>query len=223
MMTNNQLPEVGTKLEIELLETLNVNKKEKLISQVIDTISENCLLVGIPISKGTIRPISIRDEIKLIYTKKGMASYGFKVRVTDRGKKGNIPYLKVVKISEIEKVQRRDYYRLDMVLNVEIHINNDRGEVIKVIEGLSKDISGGGIRVLCKEPIDKGTIIELVIKNENEPIKVIANVLRCSLYEEVYSQYEIGLAYKDISINNREKIVKFIFDAQRKMRKKGLI
>ncbi|WP_176461604.1 flagellar brake protein [Anaeromicrobium sediminis] len=222
-MTNNQMPEVGTKLEIELLETLNINKKEKLISQVIDIISENCLLVGIPISKGTIRPISVKDEIKLIYTKKGTASYGFKVQVIDRGNKGNIPYLKVIKISDIEKVQRRDYYRLDMVLNVEMHINNDRGEIIKVIEGLSKDISGGGIRVLCKEPIYKGTIIELIIKSEKEPIKVIAEVLRCTLYEELYSQYEVGLKYKDISVNNREKIVKFIFDTQRKMRKKGLI
>jgi c-di-GMP-binding flagellar brake protein YcgR len=217
------MPEVGTKLEIELLETLNINKKERLISQVIDTISENCLLVGIPISKGTIRPISIRDEIKLIYTKKGTGFYGFKARVIDRGNKGNIPYLKVIKTSEIDKIQRRDYYRLDMVLNVEMHINNDKGDVVKVVEGLSKDISGGGIRVLCKEPVQKGTIIELFIKNGDKPIKVIAKVLRCNLYEEIYSQYEVGLAYKDISINNRERIVKFIFDAQRKMRKKGLI
>lgn len=219
-MTNNKMPDIGNKLEIELMYS---NIKERLISQVIDIVSDKTLLIGIPISKGNIIPISIRDEINLTYNKKNIANYGFKAKVIDRGSKAGVFYLKVQRVSDINKIQRRDYFRLDIVLNVEVNVKNDSNEILGQIHALSKDISGGGLKLISKEPIKKGLKVDVVIKGKDKIINIDAKVLRCVLDEEVEGKYEIGLKYGDKNVNAREDIVKFIFDEQRKMRKKGLI
>jgi c-di-GMP-binding flagellar brake protein YcgR len=95
----------------------------------------------------------------------------------------------------------------------------------KVISVLTKDISGGGLRVISKEALKVGSIVETSIEAEKETFVVRGQILRCAPYEDEGSKYnfDIGISLKDVSEKVRETIISFIFDYQRKMRKKGLI
>lgn len=222
-MRKTDLPNIGDKINIELIDNKTTSENKKLVSQIIDIIDDDSILIAIPIFQNVITPISVGEIIKISYSKKNLGVYGFKGKIVGRKNISDISHMKVERIGEIFRVQRREFYRLEVLLNTQIKTIDLQNRDEKIIFALTKDISGGGLRVISKDELKVGSFVQIKIENNNQTINVQGEILRCVPYEESDYKFELGIIFKDIGEKVREQIVSFIFEHQRKLRKKGLI
>jgi len=92
-------------------------------------------------------------------------------------------------------------------------------------KGLTRDISGGGTCLVLAEGIERGKYIECELQlSENKIVKFYGSIIRSRKSDiDSKSRYELGVEFYDIDDRSREAIISFIFEEQRKLRKKGLI
>ncbi|ABY94888.1 MULTISPECIES: flagellar brake protein [Thermoanaerobacter] len=204
----NLLP--GQKLRIGLN-----NGKTMYSSQVQDISKNGTILIDTPVYSGHLVPVRIGSIIQVIYfTKQGL--FTFYAKVLNRFS-GKLALLEIMPISSVERLQRRQYFRLEKVIPFTYTIIGEEED--KVYKGLIQDISGGGLKCKVDKKLEVGTVINCVFTLDQE-ITVSGKVVR---YEELLEKgYEIGVCYVDIDEKVREKIISYIFEEQRKSRQKGI-
>ncbi|MEW5947625.1 MAG: flagellar brake protein [bacterium] len=127
----------------------------------------------------------------------------------------------------VEKVKPRSYYRLAVQAPLQFRIMRD--EVTPISEfkqATTQDISGGGLMIETKTPIQKDTLIEINLKlpGGDDPVNAIARV--GFVKTERRGHDEITLAGAEFSIieeKYRDRIIKFIMDVQRNLVKRGIM
>ncbi|WP_028991706.1 flagellar brake protein [Thermoanaerobacter thermocopriae] len=199
----------GQKLKIGL------DKETIIYSSQVQDISENgTILIDAPGYSGDLVPMRIGSIIQVIYfTKQGLFTFYAKVLNSFYGK---LALLEIMPISGVERLQRRQYFRLEKVIPFTYTIN---GEEDKVYKGFIQDISGGGLKCKVDKKLEIGTIINCVFTLDQE-ITITGKVVR---YDELPEKgYEVGICYVNISEKVREKIISYIFEEQRKSRQKGI-
>ena len=94
----------------------------------------------------------------------------------------------------------------------------DRGNFEK---GITKDISGGGICLCTNAKPEYGWFVEGWLAL-NERIKFTGRVVRViNVYDRGKYNYDVGIEFVEIANMDRERVIGFIFDEQRKLLKKG--
>lgn len=210
---------IGDNIEIEIDKG---NSFLNMKSNVVKVISDTVIAVSAPIHNGKIYPVAIGSNINIVFNKESKGRFYFMGEVTDRQKRDNITLLIVQKNSDIRHFQRRDFYRLNILLNIDIHII-ENGALVKTIPAISKDISGGGIRIITKEKLEKHTSVKCSIVLDGELIEPIGKIIRCNPVPESIIKYDVGISFAAIDKKTRSKIISFVFKNQRKIIKKGLI
>lgn len=86
------------------------------------------------------------------------------------------------------------------------------------------DISGGGVRLQCGSGLDAGSLIELSMKlfvdGEQKPIQCMAKVVTSLKSKGGNLSVDLRCEYEDIGRVQREIVVKFVYEEQkRRMRK----
>ncbi len=221
-MTENisSIIEIGKNIEIEI--NKDVDSSIFLKSNVLETFKNNVISITSPIYKGNIYPISQGDNVKIIFYKKDTGKFYFLGEVIKRQKKDNLYILYIACNSKIRKDQRRNYYRLNTLLSIKINILN--GDIEKEsIPCLARDISGGGLGIICKEKIPYGTMVKCIIPLDDSVVNSIGKVVRCKAVPDSIIKYDIGIEFETLDETIRTQIISFIFNKQRKLRKKGLI
>mgnify|MGYP000998801311 CR=1 FL=1 len=209
---------IGEKLEIQPVVGENSKSlKHKITSQLID-IKNEVLYVSNPIRSGVSYPLHKNEKIKVIFYRDDKGIYSFIAEVIQR-LSTNFPVYKIKPLSEPEKIQRRYYYRLQILTKVLVkNLNEDTWT-----ETLTKDLSGGGFRVVSSKKFDEGEILECNIKlDKDKEVNVACEVIRVVKNFET-NEYDISMKYVDISEATRNEIIAFIFKKQRELRQKGLI
>ncbi len=240
----NTVLSLGDKLEL-------VRKNhEPYKSKLLDFKENGTLCIAMPIENGRLIPLSVGESYMVqFYTARGM--YRGNGTITDRYRVKNIFMLEVELVGELEKLQRREYYRLSCILDITYRAfsekelllrtllnqnsfekEEDREEVENELAGVSFhwnpavmiDISGGGIRFqsqLKQEKGDRLTIkFPLFTQNGVKHFSLYANVITSRKVEQLSGTYEHRAAFVDISREERESIVRYIFDEDRKRRRK---
>jgi len=215
----SSLVKAGNRIEIEIEEA---GSSIRMKSDVIKVTGNNTIAVSSPIYKGKIYPISNGSKINIIFYKKNTGKFYFLGEVVKKDHKNNLSILYIKKISDIFRLQRRSYFRLSIVLNLNIDIV-ENGTVIKSIPAISKDISGGGLRIICKEKVKEGILVSCNIPIDDEQVKIKGKIVRCKAISDSINKHDIGIEFVSIDEKIRTKIISFIFDKQRKLIKKGLI
>lgn len=206
-----------------------------LVSQVYDIIDETQLKIAMPIVEGRVIPLPVNDRFDVcFFTSGGLYKSGF--TVIERYKENGLYILVVELIYELKKYQRRQYYRFECVMEVdyikvdEEFLNQELSEYIveeKFDEtpknrGIVMDISGGGIRFASEENLEKNSVIliklNLVLSNNQKLKIVMGKVLSSNKVRNNSGMYEQRIEYCDIEGSVREKIIKYIFEQERKMR-----
>ncbi|MCT4545406.1 MAG: flagellar brake protein [Vallitalea sp.] len=216
---------LGDKIEITKtrFNTNKTYKNDKKYISIIQDIDEDEIVISAPIENGKIIPLEIGSSYILdIYTSGGL--FKCKASVARRYKKNNLYFIVFEIKSEMVKSQRRQYYRLSCVLPIAFtNIQEDNW-----YEGLIIDISGGGLRFNSKYKIDINDElkckIKLDINNVVHDIEVKGRVILSQIIDFETMRYETRIKFYDIFNEDREKIIKFIFEEDRKRRKrrKGL-
>ncbi|WP_053957418.1 flagellar brake protein [Inediibacterium massiliense] len=220
-MKNKILPKLGTKIQIEWIDVQKTNDMKYLTSKIMDMIDEDTMIIATPTYKNITAPIPVDAQIKISYFKQNLGIYGFRAKIIERKNDQGWSYLKVKRMGAVFRIQRRDFYRLAVVLSGKLTIKEKgRGEKIAF---LTKDISGGGLRAIIKEEIEKGSIVEIDLLIDEKLVFARGEILRCISSDETKGDYDIGIAFKEIDEKDREQIISFIFETERKMRQRGLV
>jgi len=215
---------LGTKLELELYDANRDRIVPTLISQFEAILPDGSMEILSPIMEGRIYPIRRGTHLNVIYEKNGNL-FTFASQALDRRFEGNVHLLRIMPLSEEEQIQRRYFFRFKCVRDVEYRIfahsetmEEERGDFK---EGITKDISGGGICLCTDIKPEIGWYVEGRLKI-HQAIPFIGQVVRViNVHDHGKYNYEVGIEFVEITNMNRERIISYIFEEQRKLLKKG--
>lgn len=229
----------GNRVEIQAADRVNYidddEKKKVYQSQVLDVLSEDRFEIRMPMeqSKLILLPVNTEHEV-FFYTSSGV--YQCLANVVDRYKTENQFVLLMELSSSLRKFQRREYYRLSCALDMEARLLKEEeidalglqidflDRKIPLQHNIIVDISGGGMRfvgeqvyepeslIFCKYKLDRGGKIK--------EYELIAKVLMVRQLEGKPGSYEHRAHYINIDTAEREEIIRFIFEQERKNRKR---
>lgn len=215
---------LGNKLEVELYDSSNERIKLLLVSQFERFLPDGSMEILAPIHGGRIYPVHRGAEMDIIFERKGEL-YKFRATALERWIEGNIYLLRIMPKSGEEHLQRRNFFRFSCLLDVRLRMfetrdtrEEDRGKYTKAI---TKDISGGGLCLLTNQKPVLGWFVEgdLDIGSNLHFIGRIVRVI--DIHDKGKFRYEAGIEFVDINEKDRQKVISFIFESQRKLLKKG--
>jgi c-di-GMP-binding flagellar brake protein YcgR len=211
---------VNSRLEIEI--------DGKIYKSNIQDLSEDYIGINIPVNNHKYIVLKKGDKINVVYYL-GKDIYRFNTVVTGR-KIEKILIIMIRKPEEIEIVQRRNFVRVPLILNVlcaVVPVKKDfsnPGEQVEVFNAYSLDLSGGGMKISvdnklkCK--VSAGDTIMVTIPMEDDSLTVKGKVVRIDRNSDK-SRIIFGLNFVDLDKINRERIIKLLFQVMRKNIEKG--
>ncbi len=206
------------------------------MSKVMDITSDDRIEVLMPYEKGRIVLLPVDGEYSLcFYSTKGL--FQCFCRIVDRYRSDNMYILVLDLTSELAKLQRREYYRFSCALELKSRLctpeevdafEKNRRYLVDPGENLQKsvvvDISGGGLRFVANFSYEEGNTIYCSYRlpgNANDKeYEMLCNVLKVTELESRPGLFEHRIQYIYIDENSREDIIHFIFEEERKIRKK---
>jgi len=208
--------EINQKLEIEVLSGAY---QGNYLSKVADFLEAGIIITGL-YREGAPLPIRLNQTVNVYYTT-DRAAFKFESEILKRTNKP-IPLLLIEKSDSVKRIQRRDYFRLDVTGKVDVYkMIDDHSYPKKISAARLLDISGGGIQMQLKNKLNKGEEILLSLKNILAPKKFIKSKI-VRIHRENDELYNYGVQFMEIEDEQREEVIQWIFAYQRKSRKKGL-
>jgi hypothetical protein len=109
---------------------------------------------------------------------------------------------------EAERVQRRNFVRMDAVLPIKV-ISLEKG--VKAGETTTVNVSGNGVLINDKWrlPMGMDVRIELMLEPGGEPMRALGRVVRYS------SDVEKGIRIESIAATDEDRLIKFIRERER--------
>lgn len=243
---------VGDKVDV--LRWVNTAEEKgeptSLASRVLDLEGERNIRISMPLDKTRIVPLEPGEIYPLyFYTAKGI--YTAKCSVAGRYQENNVGVLVMELVSEPERLQRRQFYRVACVMDVRAKSLSDR-ELKEVEEleqdertgplllerfldrasgtdgsweeGIVTDISGGGVCFTSRRSKNKGDVIllrmELVNGAEKREHRLLAQVISSEEIVTKPGYYENRSEFVRIQEPDREEIIHFVFEEDRKRRRR---
>ena len=229
----------GDRLELVLIndkifKTTSDEEKKVYVTKVLDISEDDDMvqaLMPIEKTKLILLPEGARYEASF-FCKKGI--YGCIVKVIKRYKSNNLFLVDLEPLSELKKQQRREFYRLDCVIGMntrqltdkEVKEYRDRRDASLLASPEDKsvivDISGGGLRFVSAEHYEVGKCIYcrfVISSNETErTMGVIMKLLATKPVVNNPKNTEYRGNFYELNNVDRELIIKYIFEEQRKLR-----
>lgn len=130
------------------------------------------------------------------------------------------PICELINVSTFQKIQRRNYVRMPVQIDVEFALVNYNVKG----EGILLDISGGGALLITPQILPLGTELFLNFNLDDankEPLKIkgkIAREAKISTLQNKYSMpYSYGVLFLDLTVAEQDSIIGYIL---KKMREK---
>lgn len=221
MQDNNKFLIPGEKINLMVLDEYN---NCQYLSKVIQIHENGTIDVLIPISKSHMLYIRKNTFLKVVAARDS-AIYEFKAKLVNKifGKE---PLLQLERVSEVIKIQRRNYYRLKVLKSIKVR------RVVNIKEKLYEeyfsasliDLSGGGIGISSIKKLEENDIVEINMELNTNIVNMLGKVVRIELLLKTqHDMYSYGIHFEKITEIDRNSIMRFIFEEQRKLAKKGLI
>ncbi|MDD2972125.1 MAG: flagellar brake protein [Lachnospiraceae bacterium] len=204
-------------------------------SKVFDILSEERLEITMPMDKTKLQLLPVGKEYDMyFYAKSGL--YQCFARIIDRYKSNNVYILALELTSNLRKFQRREYYRFSCALEMETRpLEEEEVSAVEkngdnLVPGLPLqrsivvDISGGGIRFVADRQYEVGSLVycryQLIIHGNVKEYNVVGKVLNSHELEKRSGMYEHRIQYLNITEAEREEIIRYIFEEERKSRQR---
>ncbi len=245
-MTISELIHPGDKIDIRLIQQMEsaASGGEMEIvykSQVLDYLENGRIVIAMPVEKNrlVLLPLEVRFEF-VFYAQSGM--YRAVAQAKERYKKDNVHMLEIELKSQLEKFQRREYYRYTCLMDMNYYLLTEDEVKIESAEALFVqiqhqnfkerecqakivDLIGGGVRVLTEKYLEPGQYILLWLQLENEHFHkqyyIVGSVIRCVRKESAAdSKREVRVKFLIRDDKVREEIIRYIFEEERKTRRR---
>ena len=244
--------EIGDRVEMTHVKSASGQKlaERKYGSQVLDFDGYRTAKLSMPILEGKVIPLEEGDDYEIsFFTNAGL--YRCKARIRKRYVENNMYVMEVLFLTDLQKYQRRKFYRLDCMFSIQYRTVSEvelllrdslkrdkwssateRERCVLALEELPKewsegtvsDLSGGGIRFHCNKEIPVGAMIEvkfpLPLQNGIIPMTFLLKVMASVNYQGSRIAHEIRGEFVDVKDAEREMVVKYVFEEQRRRMRK---
>ena len=211
-MILSEITSPGDKIDIRLMHQVKIEDNGGEMAQVYkssicDYLADNLLEVSMPTAEGRMVLFQVGAECQMvIYSKRGM--YQCIAVVQKRYKKDNLYLLSVEIMSEPKRFQRREFFRVNLLTEVqyyivpkevaalptteELFLEIEKPEYIDQMKrGMVKDISGGGMLFSSDEQLQMGNYILLNFRLSSE-----------NMDESFYLVSQCVSSYKNLKVEN---------------------
>lgn len=187
----------------------------------ITDVSKNEITLMAVYKKEEVIPLRLGLKVKVLYEGKD-TYYSFNSEIIKRERRP-LPVIGVKKSNNIQRIQRRHYFRLKIKKEIrykKIREQKDfkAPEKFKTINLV--DISGGGI-LIPADDLERHDKLLIDLKIDDVGL-VKGQIVRVDFEKEGHAK-TVGVKFIEMTSSTRDKIISFMFDYQRKLRKKGLI
>ena len=210
--------EEGSKIELRALqrgvEEKGAESTAKVYqSRVLQILSEDTLEISMPMEQTRLILLPVDSEYDMIFFEENSLYQCF-ARIIDRYKSNNVYVLVMcarnLEEEEIQALEKNSPYELQPGLPLK--------------HSVIVDISGGGLRFVSTQRYEPGSLIlcsyHLVKDGEQKKYEVVGKVLAVRELEKRKGTFEHRVQYYNLDVNTREEIIRFIFEEERKSRKK---
>ncbi len=229
----------GNRIEIQAIRgtRLNDTGTNKMYKSLVwDTISDDRIEILIPIEKNKLIALPINEEYDLyIYTSSGQ--FQCSAMAVDKYKSENKHLLLLELTTSLKKFQRRGYFRLSCALEIgtralveeetEAILKGDRFIVpgLPVKKGIVVDLSGGGMRFVGRAYYKPDSFIccqgNIILDGKEKETTLAAKVLKVRELQDTPGSYEHRVQFVNLDAREREEIIRYIFEEERKHRNRG--
>lgn len=207
-------------LKLEVNNRIEVIVDEKYYKALIVDISDDDIKINIPVCNDEYLMLYRGDTIEINSYSDGGQCFNYYCDVVSKGKDNNIIYYKLTKPYDIKKIQRRNFFRVQLL--EEVMYKNITNKTEKEIEEMSYtnaimvDLSGGGLRVKTKEKLKNGDQIIVRIRMTGIEVKLKGEIVRTELYDD--NEIACGVKFLDITDAQSDRIIKELFEIARRQR-----
>lgn len=243
---------IGGKIEIKQIDGLGrpLARANTYVSQLTDCIDNNVIQIAAPMKYGRVVLPHVGESYNLcFYTKSGL--YQCNCVILRDLRENNTILVEARLTTDLEKFQRRQYYRLDCVHEIyyrpvseeeeELLTKLDKNDYINEVERnqyrkrLSEldqtwnkaaivDLSGGGARFNSEKRHYEGEKVriklELDLNGRLQMMNLRAVIISSDRILNQVGIYENRAEFNNIDKREREILIQYIFDQERKRRKK---
>ena len=228
---------VGDKLELTSVRK-SVNEYGEIVrktykSELYEIESEDTIKIAMPMEQTKLVLLPVDGEYSLcFYTPNGL--YQCLARVAERYKSNKLYVLEMELETDLQRYQRREYYRLNTILDMKCKVLTE-GEVNNLTEqveifdtditfdnGIMVDISGGGARFISSVQYQEHSLIRFVfslfVNGSMTEYRLIGRILKSQPIVNKENQFENRIKFENMVTEERESIIKYIFEEERKLR-----
>lgn len=247
----SEIVNIGDKIELKQLDNRGelMKSSKTYVSQMIDYVEDNIITIATPIKNGVTVILEREAGYRLyFYTNKGL--YQCDCTMLQTYRENNMVLAAVKIISEPKKIQRRQYYRLECVQEIQYRVvteeerrleerlangkfadSDEKAEISKKLSDFNKkwnygsiiDLSGGGCRFNSDEQLKPGDRIrirlELMTKKGLKKLDIFADTISSLKIIDRVGYYEHRAEFYNITEKDREDLIKYIFEQERRLRK----
>lgn len=221
----NSILQVGLLLYVNE-ESKDSMKEEHILKSRIAEISDEFIAIEMPIEEGSgkVRFFPKDTALTAFFIDENGMRYNFSSNVIGKANE-NIPMLVIEKPEEssITKIQRRDYLRVPVSLNLTIILQNP----IQIVKVKTIDLSGGGLSFSSPKvlPLERGQTVNGVIqlphwKEESIDIRFFGSIRRVASPDEKRPVQLIAVQFEDIEERSRDQIIQLCFKRELELKRK---
>lgn len=191
-------------------------------SKVSDLLEDKIKIMAI-YKREELIPLRKGLEVQLLY-EGDSAFYSLTTEILGREKEP-IPTLILKKTDDIDRIQRRRYFRLQVNKKIKYKVLKeieDEYKEAKFRQTIALDLSGGGLLMVLKEDLNLKDILLFNLNIEGLNGLVRGRIVRIKHNKDGYSK-TAGIEFIEMKRKKRDKIISFLFNYQRKLRRRGMI
>lgn len=224
--------------------------ERKYGSQVLDYDGARTAKIAMPIYENRVVPLEVGDDYNLcFFTNSGLYQCIGKIRKRYAENKMyvmDVLFLTELKKYQRRKFYRLDCmfpikYRLisdvektlrERLYTGQVESPEEKKRCEQMLEDIPKDweegtisdLSGGGMRFHGRQELEKGCLIEVMLPLSLQsgivPLTFLMQVIACVHYEGSRIAYEIRGEFKNVKDAEREIVIKYVFEEQRRRMRK---
>ena len=235
-----QYIQLGQRIDLESVTRIMADGEPQQLrkvysSKVYEILSEEKIEILMPYEQRRVVLLPVDSEYSIyFYTENGMLEC--KARIVDRYKSNNVFILVMELLTNLRKYQRREFYRYNCVLELESRVLEEDEKALvgtplqefvqdlPLQKSVIVDISGGGVRFVSSYRYEPETIIyltyKLMINGKEKEYEIAGKILASKPIENRPGEFEHRLQYLNMENTEREEIIRYIFEEERKNRQR---
>lgn len=230
----------GERVDLEMIlptgEEESEEEKKYYITKIYDIPDEDHVDVLMPMEKTKLLLLEVDTEFQVyFYGRKGI--YTCAARVEERYKEEQFVVASLELTSELKKQQRREYYRYSCVIGMNTkQLTGEEAEQYEMTKNsdlfgqpedksVIVDISGGGIRFVTPMVYEKGKLVYcrflLKVGDQQKTYSCVVKILSSQPVGNNTKNTEYRGEFRYLDDRERESIIHYIFEEERRMRRRG--